>query len=438
MKWYEKLYVGLLLVVLGGIVVHAPLSVWIGTIAPDYAVAIKFWKEALLFAAILLLIYIAYRKNKFRQLLSDRVVQIVLGYAGLHLLLVLFIFKGMLPAVAGLMIDLRYVAFFVLVWSCVKLYPRTRALFVKTTIGGAAVVMVFALLQIFVLPRDILASIGYGKTTIEPYLTVDLNDAFVRINSTLRGPNPLGAYAGIVLAITAAALCYRKVSREVWMRVLVGVMLVGGAVSLYVSYSRSAIVAGIVMVAVVLIVALRHKISRRVWIGGTIGVCMLAGGVAALQGPAFVSNVILHENPHGGSEQKSNEGHVESLQEGSAKVLSQPFGAGVGSTGSASLYGEQEGVIIENHYLFIAHEAGWVGLGLFVWLFVAVLGRLWNRRKDYLALGVFASGIGLAAIGLLLPVWADDTVSIVWWGLAAVALGGKEIYDRRKTKQKAA
>jgi len=41
-----------------------------------------------------------------------------------------------------------------------------------------------------------------------------------------------------------------------------------------------------------------------------------------------------------------------------------------------------------------------------------------------LALGVFASGIGLALVGFFLPVWADDTVSIIWWGLAAVVVGG--------------
>ncbi len=370
-------------------------------------------------------------------LLGDRIVQIGLGYAGLHLLLVAFMYKGLLPTVAGLMIDLRYVAFFILAWSCVKLFPKSRAWFVKVGIGGALVVMVFALLQVFVLPRDILAHIGYGKTTIEPYLTVDLNDAFVRINSTLRGPNPLGAYAGIVLAVVAAAIGYRKVPRQVWQYILVGVLVIGGAVSLYVSYSRSAIVAGIGMVVIALAVSLRNKLSREAWIGGSIVLCMAAGAVVALQGPAFVSNVILHENPGGGSEQKSNEGHVESLEQGGARVLAQPFGAGVGSTGSASLYGDN-GVIIENQYLFVAHEAGWLGLGLFTWLFVTVLLRLWQRRKEYLALGMFASGLGLAAIGLLLPVWADDTVAIVWWGLAATALGGKEMYVRHKTKQKAA
>ena len=70
----------------------------------------------------------------------------------------------------------------------------------------------------------------------------------------------------------------------------------------------------------------------------------------------------------------------------------------------------------------VAHEVGWLGLLLFAGLFYAVLRLLWCHRSDWLALGVFASGIGLAVIGLMLPVWADDTVSIVWWGLAAVSL----------------
>jgi hypothetical protein len=35
---------------------------------------------------------------------------------------------------------------------------------------------------------------------------------------------------------------------------------------------------------------------------------------------------------------------------------------------------------------------------------------------------VFASGIGLAVIGVLLPVFVDETVAIIWWGLAAVGL----------------
>ncbi|HMM62148.1 MAG TPA: hypothetical protein PKC86_01160, partial [Candidatus Saccharibacteria bacterium] len=150
----------------------------------------------------------------------------------------------------------------------------------------------------------------------------------------------------------------------------------------------------------------------------------LAGGLVAARETSFVSNVILHVNQDGGSAHTSNDGHIDSLQTGTELLVTQPLGAGVGSAGSASLLGDKP-LIIENQYLFIAHEVGWLGLILFVSIYVAILMKLWDKRKSYLALGAFASGIGLALIGLLLPVWVDDTTAIIWWGLAAVALGMK-------------
>ena len=58
----------------------------------------------------------------------------------------------------------------------------------KAYAAGAVVVLGFAVLQATVLPRDVLAGIGYSRSTISPYLLVDDNPALVRINSTLRGP----------------------------------------------------------------------------------------------------------------------------------------------------------------------------------------------------------------------------------------------------------
>jgi hypothetical protein len=81
---------------------------------------------------------------------------------------------------------------------------------------------------------------------------------------------------------------------------------------------------------------------------------------------------------------------------------------------------------------------GWLGLILFVFIFITVLIRLWKKRADWLCLGLLASGIGLAFIGLLQPVWVDDAVSLVWWGLVAIALAGEDMYERKKTKQKTA
>ena len=111
-------------------------------------------------------------------------------------------------------------------------------------------------------------------------------------------------------------------------------------------------------------------------------------------------------------------------------MLAQPLGGGIGSTGSASLFTD-EPFIIENQYLFIAHETGWMGLALFIAITYLVLSILWRQRKDWFALGVFASGLGLALIGLIQPVWVDETVAIVWWGLAAIALA----HSRNKTER---
>ena len=116
-----------------------------------------------------------------------------------------------------------------------------------------------------------------------------------------------------------------------------------------------------------------------------------------------------------------------SLSNGLARVVSQPFGAGVGSTGSASLYDgtSSNDFIIENYYFFVAHESGYAGLVVFLALFGTILWQLYVRRSGWPAAGLLGAGIGLALIGILLPVWVDETVAIVWWGIAGAILASK-------------
>jgi len=201
--------------------------------------------------------------------------------------------------------------------------------------------------------------------------------------------------------------------------------------ALWASYSRSALVAGVVALAIIALVTVARRLPRWVWIALCVVALGLAGGLYAARDTHFVSHVILHEDPNEGNDTNSNDGHVESLVDGTDRMISQPLGGGIGSTGSASLLGDNP-LIIENQYLYIAHEVGWLGIILFGVLFVMLLKGLWKKRKNWLALGIFASGISLALIGLLLPVWADDTVSIVWWGLAALALAGSTEKQARK------
>lgn len=422
----STVYLGLLLFIFGFIVLHAPFTVVISTLAPTMSDIAKSWKEILLLAALVILIVILARKKQFA-LLKDPILLLIGAYIALHIVtaIVTLALGGTLASVAaGLLIDLRYVVYFGLVFVGVLLFPQQRKNFFKVFMFGACLVMLFALLQVFVLPADILTHIGYGPHTIEPYLTVDKNTDYIRINSTLRGPNPLGAYAVIVLGVMAVAIAQRKIPPMLQSRIMAVILVAGGSVALWASYSRSALLAGVAAIVIALGMSLFHKLRLRTWIAlAAVAIVITTGFLVTNHDSRFVSNVLLHENPNGGSQAKSNEGHVSSLQDGVVRLIRQPLGAGIGSTGTASYY-DTTPLTIENQYLFIAHEVGWIGLLLFLCIFIEVMRRLWLKRKDWLALGVFAGGIGMAFIGLLLPVWADDTVSLIWWGLAAVALAG--------------
>lgn len=432
----DQLFIGLMVAIFALIVLHAPLTVWLGTVFPDANVLIKAWKELLMIPAGLLLMTILWRHRRWDTVKNPLVLLAAL-YIALHLLLIPLFYTNAAAVFAGLAIDLRYIVYFVLALVLVQLYPEFRRLFLIVFLAGALLVGSFAIAQVFLLPVDFLTLLGYSDQTIQPYLTVDQNPDYVRISSTLRGPNPLGAYAVVVLALALAYLWRRRPTLKWKSSSVFALLSIGALIALWYSYSRSALVAAIAAVAVVFVLTVGRRLPRWLWIGLFVVGFATLGGLYAARDTSFVQNVILHDNPSSGPVETSNDGHLESLIDGFDRKVNQPLGAGIGSTGSASLYTD-EPVIIENQYLFIAHEVGWPGLALFIALFGMILYRLWKHRQDWLALGVLASGIGLALIGILLPVWVDDTVSIIWWGLAGLAIGGTYGRPVHKTSKRAA
>lgn len=431
----EQLIAWLLLVIWGLIVIHAPLTVWFTS--QGVPVYMKAWKEILMVVAALLLLVHTVRLKQVRTLTRDPFIIIAAAYGVIHLIIALCLPTGWASTMAGLAIDLRYVLYFVLVYAFIRLHPSYFHSFVRVGAIGAAIVVGFAVLQL-ALPHDVLKYLGYSKETIAPYLTVDENTAYIRENSTLRGPNPLGAYAGSVAIIVTAYLLTRwKTLRTRWSKVGLISLLVASFVALWVSYSRSALLGTLVGLGAVLVVKFAGRMKRRHWITLGVGTLLLVCVGFAVRDSSFVHNVILHDNPTTGANVDSNTGHLSSLNDGWGRMLTQPFGNGVGSSGSASLLSSTP-TIIENQYLMIAHEVGWLGLGMFVWLYYLIMIGLWHRRSSWLALGVWASGISLALVGLLLPVWVDDTVAIVWWGLAALVIAHKEKSHGTTTNKKTA
>lgn len=426
----DALFVGILLVIFGGVVLHAPITVGLSSLMPEYELFIKSWKEVLLGVALLLSVVLL-TVHKRWAIINNRIVYLIAAFGVLNLLLIPLFYNNFESTVAGLFINLRLFLFFVLVYVAIKLYPRAYRLFLITFLTGALVVTVFAILQVTVLPHDILKYLGYNDSTIAPYLTVDQNINYVRINSTLRGPNPLGIYA--VITLVAVLVAWLRGPRNMTNKeqVVAGIIAAGSVIALWASYSRSAALAALVAVGIVVAITYGRRISKAAWVIFAVVALTLTGSLVALRDTQFVSQVILHEDPAEGNDVNSNDGHADSLIEGTNRMIKQPLGAGVGSTGSASLYGD-EPIIIENQYLFIAHENGWVGLGLFLAISYFVLTGLWKRRAQWLALTLFASGVGIAIAALFLPVWVDDTVAIIWWGLAAIALALPVVQSKKR------
>lgn len=433
----------LLCIVLCGVCVQAPISVVADTQFPAYALLIKSWKELCLGIAGMLIAVALWQSGKWRLLRHEPAAWLSVAIAGVYIVTLYGFANHSAGESAALLVTLRIYLAAALGYSVVLLWPDMRQKLLGAVAIGVTIVGVFALLQATVLPKDILQHIGYSSATIQPYLTVDQNPDFVRINSTLRGPNPLGAMAVIGLSLIAALLV-RRVPFTRWQYGIGGMVIIGLIVALWSSYSRSAWLA--MTFAVVMVMAgatgLRIPSRRTIALSGVMLAVAVLVGLYALRSD-FVQHVVFHTNPASPTTVKSDHEHLDSLRSGVVHTLAYPLGTGLGSVGSPSLLTDSPR-IVENQYFYIAAEAGWLGLLLHLVLFGYVVWRLWQRRDNALALGVAAAGIGMVIVGLVLPVWVDDTVGITWWALAGVALGsiamqsGKENDDARTHHQKAA
>ena len=338
-NWLLRFYCGLLLFVFGLIVLHAPLTVYLGNQFPGIDLLVKSWKEILLIVALPIGVMLAIKGGLAKKMQKDPLFWAIVGFAALHLILLAIFVPTFEQLLAGLAIDLRYVLFFTLVYIAVSLAPAYRKYFLGVGLLGAAIVASFSLLQILILPVDFLSYLGYGKDTIEPYLTIDKNTDFIRINGTLRGPNPLGASMVVVITALAAWVVAKKHTVKEKNKIILLSCLAGAAlITLWASYSRSALVAALISLGVIAVIVFGKRIRPSWWVGLGVILVVLGGVLYAQKDSHFIQQVVLHNNPSGGSMRDSNEEHAASLETGTERLLNQPLGAGVGSTGSASLF----------------------------------------------------------------------------------------------------
>ncbi len=407
---------------------HEFLTTWAASNFNHYDL-FRAWKEVLLVLLSPFVIYIIFKTPRLKKwIVNDWIPLLILVYISLNISLGLNAYAAnrvnALALAEGLMIDLRFLVFFII--AAVAAY---KAKFLKDNwqvilLVPAALTVAFGLAQLF-LSLNFLSHFGYGAKTIPAYSTVDQKLRYHRIQSTLRGPNPFGAY--LILIISA---CFINLKKQKWLKIILALT---GLVALFFTYSRSAYIGLAISLAILYyLIKLHGKIRSQVVLICGVAIIVLGLGIITLRHNSTIDNVFFHTSNSSRASISSNSERASAMENGLKEVVREPLGEGTGTAGPASEHNDHPARIAENYYIQIAQETGWLGFLLFLAINIIVGMRLWKLKKDPLASLLFASLIGISFVNLLSHEWADDTLSLIWWGMAGIMLTPAIMKDVKK------
>lgn len=396
-------------------------TIWLSSLI-GYELLIRAWAEtAILLISIVLLLSRKINVNDIRKLLKDKLALFIILYVGFVCLysLIFFVLNSKLTRanVIGLVIDTRYFIFFIVTYLLfskkISSRPHEKIMIKSISIPGLVVGSV-ALLQAYLLPKDILKYFGFNPPKFNPVLTIDGNDAFVRVRSLLRGPNELGAYL-ITPIITSIKILKDSVRKKTSLIILSICIF-----ALILSYSRSAWIG---LTFAVLIYFSRDVLNIvRSLFNSTKGklLVVLISLSLMLSGAVFInSNVfkilILHDDANNQIE-GSTTVRINVFDDVLKDTLDHPFGDGPGTSGPASVYGDYSR-IPDNYYVQIAQQYGFIGLALFSGIIYYFIKKLLVLKNSW-AKVVLCIFIGVSISNLFLHNWADSTLSMMFWGLS--------------------
>lgn len=403
---------------------------------------LKIWEEVGLSVITIVIIgFLTTHRVLAWRLLKNRLTVLLLLYALLIVGIGTYdLLSGQVSnsaVIYGWLTDLRPIAIFWLALLTVEISQLAgikRFAWRKVLMIPAVIAILFGFLQATVLPNNFLSHFGYGPTTTLPYQTVDNQPSLVRVQSTMRGPDPFGAYIMVILLFVVGWYLVEKKSRP-------RLYLLGfGLLSLYVmykTYSRSAELAFIISLIFLLVIKADRRYLRRHLVA--IGSALVAAGavlaIALAHHNYLAQNVLLHTSNRSTSAVSSNAQRAAAEKQGVKDIIHHPLGTGVGSAGPASRRNAKGPArIAENYFLQIGQELGIVGLVMFIVINIFIGHELWRRRSEELSSSLLAALVGLTIVCMFYHTWTDETLAYIWWGLAGIALAPAILTDRHKLK----
>lgn len=400
---------------------HAFLTAWAASHV-GYFDQVRVWKEVIIFFLAAASVALLTKDKTLRQqFFGSKLTILIALYLALGILRTAYGYNegitNLESAAYGMIGAFRYLVFFLVVWITASRSTILQRWWPFAVIAPATIVVLFGLLQQFVLDRNFLTHFGYGPDTIPAYQSIDQKTEYMRAQSTLRGPNPLGAY--LVLIITVLTGIFYKFKSY---RFSFGFMLVASSFLLFFSYSRSAWIGLAVSLATWVLLAIKDKkVLNYLLITTLAGAVIMSVSIVSLSNNDYIQNTIFHTDEMSQSTTSSNSVRAQAINDGLKDVFAHPLGQGLGSAGPASARGSAP-KIAENYYIQVAQEVGVFGLVLYLAITAGVGYRLFQRRSQLLAQVLLASLVGISVINLISHAWMDDTLGLMWWGLAGIAL----------------
>jgi len=402
---------------------HIFLSTWIGTSFGVLSAA-KIAKDVVMVAGVLMAGWACLATGRLKSLWDDNLFKLICAFAVLNLILVIFRPTDSGAELLGLVSNTRFLLFFVYAWLLVKIVDprvlRKRAL--VAVMASAFIVLVFGLAQRAFLPSDFLTHFGYSRENgVLPAFFIDNKPDLPRIISTLRDPNSFGSYLIIIGSLATVILLVKPRLK----RFAKG-LLVLSVICLWFSFSRSAWLGFLVALAAIYYFKFGISLAKRAkqhWLSVAVVAVCLGALLYFWQNSYFVQNVMFHADKSTVLEDP-NQLRERFWRESVVKIVHNPLGQGPGTAGLVSIHNKIQGTTLnENYYLQMATELGVLGIGLFLAIIWTVGRRLWRLAgKDWLALALLASFMGLFMTNFFVHIWSNEAVAYTWWGLAGAVI----------------
>jgi putative inorganic carbon (hco3(-)) transporter len=395
---------------------HAFASVYLGHLVGHQSL-IQGWKEVVIAVLVCLTaIYLWKRPGARKRLYSPLGV---LLWAFIALALLITALNPIQPAATllGIKTDIEFLVLFIIAMVFADRQTLERA--VTWLIYASTAVAAIALVQPL-FSESFLTSLGYNLGTIAPLQHVE-GTHYLRVFSTLGGPNQLGAF----LILPLCLLMQRLIKHfQWWQAAAFAVMLA----ALGLTYSRSAWLGAVAALAITLVLTLPRR-RRFTGLIAAVAVVGLLGGIAVASvghSTAFTSLV-----RHGATTatRTSDKDHASAIDTAIADTEQNPFGTGLGTAGPASFKSDHP-IITENYYLQLAIETGLLGLTVFV-VFLLVVGYRLVRTNIPTAVPLLGALVGISIVNLFLHGWADSTLAICYWSLAGLTVGLTKDYETK-------